>query len=92
MSSNAFIFPAIYFFYPETAYRSLEEMDIIFHKCPGTLDAVSVARDTPHRYGKDGEMLIPFDAGEDGYGRDSGQWRLNREKSEGEADSRPGSA
>ena len=29
---NAFIFPVVYFFYPETAYRSLEEMDTIFHK------------------------------------------------------------
>ncbi|KAH7313008.1 general substrate transporter, partial [Rhexocercosporidium sp. MPI-PUGE-AT-0058] len=29
---NAFIFPVVYFFYPETAYRSLEEMDNIFLK------------------------------------------------------------
>lgn len=56
-------------------------MDIIFHKSPGTLDAVSVAQDTPHRYGKNGEMLVPYDEGEDGvYGRDSGQWRHAREK------------
>lgn len=25
--------PGVYFFYPETAYRSLEEMDEIFRKC-----------------------------------------------------------
>ena len=29
-TSNAFMFPVVYFFYPETAYRSLEEMDSIF--------------------------------------------------------------
>jgi len=27
---NAFIVPSIYFFFPETAYRSLEEIDEIF--------------------------------------------------------------
>ncbi len=27
---NAIIVPVVYFFYPETAYRSLEEMDAIF--------------------------------------------------------------
>ena len=27
---NAFIVPCVYFFYPETAYRSLEEMDVVF--------------------------------------------------------------
>ncbi|KAK8066730.1 hypothetical protein PG997_013477 [Apiospora hydei] len=27
---NAFMVPSVYFFYPETAYRSLEEMDAIF--------------------------------------------------------------
>lgn len=31
---NAFIFPVVYFFYPETAYRSLEEIDTIFRKTP----------------------------------------------------------
>ena len=25
---NAAIFPSVYFFYPETAFRSLEEMDL----------------------------------------------------------------
>jgi hypothetical protein len=32
---NAFIVPCVYFCYPETAYRSLEEMDNIFHKVDG---------------------------------------------------------
>ncbi|KAK9858991.1 hypothetical protein MYU51_015889 [Penicillium brevicompactum] len=58
---NAFIFPVIYFFYPETAYRSLEEMDTIFHKTSSVFNVVSVARQEPHRYGKNGELLINYE-------------------------------
>ncbi|KAJ5871396.1 uncharacterized protein N7529_003749 [Penicillium soppii] len=58
---NAFIFPVIYFFYPETAYRSLEEMDTIFHKTSSIFNLVSVARVEPHRYGKKGELLINYE-------------------------------
>ena len=55
---NAFIFPVVYFFYPETAYRSLEEMDSIFVKTKSVFSAVSVAKHEPHRFGKHGELLI----------------------------------
>ncbi|KAI0525479.1 general substrate transporter [Xylaria bambusicola] len=61
---NAFMVPSVYFFYPETAYRSLEEMDTIFHKVDGVkgyLDVVRVAREEPRRYGKNGELLIAYD-------------------------------
>ncbi|CAL5874528.1 uncharacterized protein PFLUO_LOCUS8824 [Penicillium psychrofluorescens] len=58
---NAFIFPVVYFFYPETAYRSLEEMDSIFHKTTSVFNVVSVARNEPHRYGKHGELLINYE-------------------------------
>ena len=61
---NAFIVPCVYFFYPETAYRSLEEMDEIFHQVKGwrgAFDVVRVARETPRRYGKRGELLIAYD-------------------------------
>lgn len=61
---NAFMVPSVYFFYPETAYRSLEEMDAIFHKVHGAkgfLDVVRVAREEPLRYGRDGELLIAYD-------------------------------
>ncbi|KAG0161676.1 hypothetical protein PDIDSM_2089 [Penicillium digitatum] len=58
---NAFIFPVVYFFYPETAYRSLEEMDTIFHKTSSVFTVVSVARNEPHRYGKKGELLINYE-------------------------------
>ncbi|KAH6655166.1 general substrate transporter [Truncatella angustata] len=60
---NAFIVPCVYFFYPETAYRSLEEMDAIFHKAPGAkgwIGVVKVAREEPRRYGKNGELLIDY--------------------------------
>ncbi|EJD44146.1 sugar transporter STL1 [Auricularia subglabra TFB-10046 SS5] len=58
---NAFIVPTIYWFYPETAYRSLEEMDSIFHKSTSVFDVVRVAHDEPRRYGKHGELLINYD-------------------------------
>lgn len=62
---NAFIFPVVYFFYPETAYRSLEEIDTIFRKTGkgvrGWFSVVSVARNEPLRYGKNGELLIDYE-------------------------------
>ncbi|KAI1329014.1 general substrate transporter [Xylariaceae sp. FL0255] len=65
---NAFMVPATYFFYPETAYRSLEEMDAIFHKAKGLrgyVDVVKIAREEPRRYGKNGEVLIAYDETEE---------------------------
>jgi hypothetical protein len=59
-SSNAAIFPTVYFFYPETAYRSLEEMDTIFRKTKSVFTVVRVAREEPRRYGKNGELLIDY--------------------------------
>lgn len=46
---NGAFFPIIYFFYPETAGRSLEEIDLIFAK--GHLEKMSyvkAAQDLPH--------------------------------------------
>lgn len=63
--SNAFIFPVVYFFYPETAYRSLEEMDNIFHKTTSIWNVVKVAEKEPRRYGKNGELLINYAETED---------------------------
>ena len=60
---NAIMVPSVYFFYPETAYRSLEEMDTIFHNVSGAsawTNVVSVARDLPRRYGKNGELLVDY--------------------------------
>ncbi|MCJ1259265.1 hypothetical protein MMC24_007101 [Lignoscripta atroalba] len=62
---NAFIFPVVYFFYPETAYRSLEEMDTIFRKTTNVFNVVKVAREEPRRYGKRGEQLIDYEETEE---------------------------
>ncbi|ORY07147.1 and other transporter-domain-containing protein [Clohesyomyces aquaticus] len=62
---NAFMVPCVYFFFPETAYRSLEEMDEIFHKATGPFDVVKVAFEVPHRFGKKGELLIDYDETEE---------------------------
>lgn len=51
----------MYFFYPETASRSLEEMDTIFRKTDSIFSLVRVAREEPHRYGKNGELLINYE-------------------------------
>ncbi|CAD0012531.1 unnamed protein product [Aureobasidium pullulans] len=44
----------------ETRLRSLEEMDEIFRNTTSIFNVVSVARDTPNRYGKNGELLINY--------------------------------
>ncbi len=55
----------VYYFYPETAYRSLEEMDSIFRKTTGIFSVVRTAKEEPHRYGKHGEILIDYEATEE---------------------------
>lgn len=62
---NAVIYPIVYFFYPETAYRSLEEIDTIFRKTKGWFSVVSVAKNEPLRYGKHGELLIDYEQTEE---------------------------
>jgi hypothetical protein len=62
---NAVMLPIVFFFYPETAYRSLEEMDTIFHKTKNVFTVVWTAKNEPRRYGKHGEVLIEYeDTGE----------------------------
>ncbi|KAL4914315.1 general substrate transporter [Aspergillus aurantiobrunneus] len=53
---NAFIFPVVYFFFPETRYRSLEEMDAIFKKSTNVFNAVSHSIKEPYRYDKHGQL------------------------------------
>ncbi|KAM0199876.1 hypothetical protein ACHAPA_004247 [Fusarium lateritium] len=59
---NAIMVPSVYFFFPETAYRSLEEMDTIFQKVghgfKGALDVVKQAKIEPRRYDNNGKLLI----------------------------------
>ncbi|KAB8290207.1 hypothetical protein EYC80_011076 [Monilinia laxa] len=66
---NAAIMPIIYFFYPETAYRGLEEIDTIFIKTKSWFGAVSVAKNQPLRYGKNGELLIDYENTEEHFHR-----------------------
>lgn len=68
---NACFIPIIYFFYPETAGRSLEEIDITFAKGHAeNISYVKAAEDLPHlqpaeigayalRYGLIGESITP---------------------------------
>ncbi|KAJ6102953.1 hypothetical protein N7486_005380 [Penicillium sp. IBT 16267x] len=46
---NASFVPVIYFFFPETAKRSLEEIDEIFEASTSIFDTVSVAQKLPRR-------------------------------------------
>jgi hypothetical protein len=46
---NLMFIPFIYFFYPETAGRSLEEIDVLFGKAyTENKSIVKVAKETPH--------------------------------------------
>lgn len=50
------MFPAVYFFFPETRYRSLEEMDAIFKKSSNIFDVVKISIKEPYRYDKHGQL------------------------------------
>ncbi|KAG9185581.1 hypothetical protein G6011_06912 [Alternaria panax] len=64
--TNFAILPLVYFFYPETAFRSLEEVDVIFQladDAPGNpwLTAVSFSQSEPLWFGKkDPEKRLNF--------------------------------
>lgn len=62
---NAFIVPVVYFFYPETSGRSLEEMDTIFRKCHSCFTLVRIAHEEPRRFGRKGEILINYEETEE---------------------------
>lgn len=47
---NAAFVPTVYFFFPETAGRSLEEIDQIFEASTSIFDAVPVAKKLPKRH------------------------------------------
>lgn len=57
---NAAIVPSVYFFFPETAGRSLEEMDEIFHKTTNPFNCVKIAKELPHRFDRRGNLLIDY--------------------------------
>lgn len=65
-ATNFAILPLVYFFYPETAFRSLEEVDVIFqlaHDGPGNpwRTAVKISQSEPLWFGKkDPEKRLNF--------------------------------
>jgi len=63
--TNLAIIPIVYFFYPETAFRSLEEIDVIFALAdeePGNpwLNVVRISKNEPLWFGKRGEKRMDF--------------------------------
>lgn len=64
-ATNFTILPLVYFFYPETAYRSLEEVDVIFQLAddePGSpwYNVVHISKSEPLWFGKRGEKREEF--------------------------------
>ncbi|KAF7874001.1 hypothetical protein EAF04_002673 [Stromatinia cepivora] len=55
---NFVMMPVIYFFYPETAYRNLEEIDSIFINTKGWFGAVSAAKDLSLKFGTAGDLSV----------------------------------
>jgi hypothetical protein len=65
-ATNFAIVPLVYFFFPETAFRSLEEVDVIFFladEAPGNpwRNAVRISLHEPLWFGKKGENRLGFD-------------------------------
>lgn len=60
--------PVIYFLFPETGYRSLEEVDVIFHAASlgprPWLNVRKIAANEPLWYGKDGEEPFLYEDSE----------------------------
>jgi hypothetical protein len=81
---NALFFPIIYFFYPETAGRSLEEIDLIFAKGhKENISYVKAAKELPHmtdaeveRYARD--MGFSTDSSDE----ESGEFKEDRAEKE----------
>lgn len=59
-ASNFFMFPCVYFFFPETRYRSLEEMDDIFKKSSNVFDVVNISIKEPYRFDKKGQLKVEY--------------------------------
>jgi len=68
LSSNFAAVPVIYFLFPETGYRSLEEVDVIFHAAslgPNPwLNVRKIAANEPLWYGRDGEEPFVYEESE----------------------------
>ncbi|KXT07207.1 hypothetical protein AC578_2321 [Pseudocercospora eumusae] len=66
--TNAVILPTIYFLYPETSLRCLEEIDYIFHTANSSprpwFDVKKIAANEPLWYGRDNEEPYDYEASE----------------------------
>lgn len=67
--TNFAIIPLVYYFYPETAYRSLEEVDVLFHlanEAPGNpwLNVVKISKMEPLWFGRKGEVPFEYEKSE----------------------------
>lgn len=54
------MFPCVYFFFPETKLRSLEEMDSIFKKSSNVFDVVPISIKEPYRFDKHGKLKAEY--------------------------------
>lgn len=69
-ATNAFILPAVYFFFPETAFRTLEEVDVFFFAAAHTpsgspyLSVVTKSHEAPLWYGRDGQNDFDYERSE----------------------------
>jgi len=63
---NAVAIPIVYLFYPETAYRTLEEVDVFFSSASNEKSpyraVVHISQETPLWYGRDGNIDFDYEA------------------------------
>lgn len=63
---NAIAIPIVYLYYPETAYRTLEEVDVFFHSANNEKSpyraVVHISQETPLWYGRDGNIDFDYEA------------------------------
>jgi len=60
--------PLVWLYYPETAYRTLEEVDVFFHAADTESNpwraVVYISQETPLWYGRDGQIDFDYEASE----------------------------
>ena len=62
---NAFIFPIVYFFFPETSGRSLEDMDVVFALAYNegvSPVGVSLRKDVPRAGTREADVILGIEA------------------------------
>ena len=62
---NALIFPIVYFFFPETSGRSLEDMDVVFALAYNegvSPVGVSLRKDVPRAGTREGDVILGIES------------------------------